>query len=125
LKRNSTPSPAKSPSHGPEEPRRGDVWWVRLDPTFGSEIKKTRPCLVVTTNVLNRLRRTVVVIPLSTSPQAAPPILVPISCQNRPAVAVVDQIRAVAKERLLRRLDTISPEHLQAIEEGLRQILEL
>jgi mRNA-degrading endonuclease toxin of MazEF toxin-antitoxin module len=47
------------------------------------------------------------------------------SCQNRPAVAVVDQIRAVAKERLLRRLDTISPEHLQAIEEGLRQILEL
>lgn len=41
--------------------RRGDIWWVGLDPAQGSEIKKTRPCLVLTHNTINRLRRTVVV----------------------------------------------------------------
>ncbi|MBI5606614.1 MAG: type II toxin-antitoxin system PemK/MazF family toxin [Deltaproteobacteria bacterium] len=38
--------------------KRGEVWWVSLDPTQGSEIKKTRPCLVLSTNILNRLRKT-------------------------------------------------------------------
>ena len=104
---------------------RGDVWWVRLDPTVGSEIKKTRPCLVLTTNIVNQRRRTVVVIPLSTSRQASPPLLVPIDCAGRAVIAVVDQIRAVAKGRLQQRLGTISSENLKAVEEGLRQILEI
>ena len=51
-------------------PRRGEVWWVRLDPTLGSEIAKTRLCLILSTNILNERRKTVVVIPLSSSPQA-------------------------------------------------------
>ena len=98
---------------------------MRLDPTVGSEIKKTRPCLVLTTNLVNQRRRTVVVIPLSTSRQAAPPLLVPMDCAGRAVIAVVDQIRAVAKERLQQRLGAVSAGHLQAVEEGLRQILEL
>jgi len=128
LKMNSTPSPGKSSSLGAEPgrgPKRGDVWWVRLDPTVGSEIKKTRPCLVLTTNIVNERRRTVVVVPLSTSRQAAPPLLVPLECGGRAVIAVVDQIRAVAKERLQQRLGTISSGHLKAVEEALRQILEL
>ena len=64
-------------------------------------------------------------VPLSTSPQAAPPILVPLTSSGQPAVAVTDQIRAVAKERLLRRMGSVSPAELQAVEEGLRRILEL
>jgi mRNA interferase MazF len=106
-------------------PRRGEVWWVRLDPTLGSEIKKTRPCLVVGTNVLNERRRTVVVVPLSTAPDAAPPLLVPVVCGGRRVVAVVDQIRAVAKERLTRRIGVISLDNLVSVEEGLRVVLEL
>lgn len=106
-------------------PRRGEIWWVRLDPTVGSEIRKSRPCLVVSTNIINERRRTVVVIPLSSSPQASPPLLVAVDCAGRPAVAVVDQIRAVAKERLDRLVGSISAEHLNAIEDGLRQVLEL
>jgi len=98
---------------------------VNLDPTVGSEIKKTRPCLVLTTNIVNERRRTVVVIPLSTSGQAAPPLLVPIDCAGRAVIAVLDQIRAVAKERLRERLGSISSQHLKAVEEGLRQVLEL
>jgi mRNA interferase MazF len=106
-------------------PRRGEVWWVRLDPTRGSEIAKTRPCLILSTNIVNERRRTVVVIPLSSAPQPGPPLLIPVSCAGRKAVAVVDQIRAVAKERLESRMGELASEHLEAVEQGLRAILEL
>jgi mRNA interferase MazF len=106
-------------------PRRGEFWWVRLDPTLGSEIKKTRPCVVLGTNVLNERRRTVVVVPLSSTPEAAPPLLVPVICEGRHAVAVTDQIRAVAKERLVRRMGAISLEDLASVEEAVRMVLEL
>jgi mRNA interferase MazF len=79
----------------------------------------------MTANTLNRMRRTVVVIPLSTSPQSATPVLVPVTCSGRPAVAVTDQIRAVSKERLLERLDRLSIAELLAVEDGLREIFEL
>src|SRR2546422_3502037 len=107
LKKSSTPSPRKPPNRGPL-PRRGEIWWVRLDPTLGAEIRKTRPCLVLTTNIVNQHRRTVVVIPLSSSPAGSPPLLVALTCEGRTAVAVVDQIRAVTKERFLRRIESIS-----------------
>jgi mRNA interferase MazF len=107
------------------EPKRGEVWWVRLDPTLGSEINKTRPCLILTTNVLNERRRTVVVIPLSSSPHANPPLMVALDCAGRAAVAVVDQIRAVSKDRLDKLITTLSPVELTAVEEALRNVLEL
>ena len=106
-------------------PRRGEVWWVRLDPTRGSEIAKTRPCLILSTNIVNERRRTVVVVPLSSAPQPGPPLLIPVICAGRKAVAVVDQIRAVAKERLESRIEELATEHLEAVERGLRAILEL
>lgn len=106
-------------------PRRGEVWWVRLDPTLGSEISKTRPCLVLSTNVVNERRRTVVVVPLSTSATPSPPLLVPVQCGGRPVVAVTDQIRAIAKERLLERFDEISGSDLEMVGAGVLRILEL
>ena len=74
---------------------------------------------------LNERRRTVMVVPLSSSPKASPPILIPISCDGRPAVAVSDQIRAVAKERLRGRLCVVTTEEMAALEDGLRQITQL
>ena len=106
-------------------PRRGEVWWVRLDPTLGSEIAKTKPCLVISSTVINQHRRTVVVVPLSTATQASPPLLVPVRCGERDVVAVVDQVRAVSKMRLDRCLGELSPEHLEAVEQALRDVLEL
>lgn len=79
----------------------------------------------MTTDILNRHRRTAVVIPLSSSPKASPPLLIPVMCSGRPAVAVLDQIRAVSKERLHKRVGDLPPLHMQAVEEGLRGILEL
>ncbi|MCX6595201.1 MAG: type II toxin-antitoxin system PemK/MazF family toxin [Acidobacteria bacterium] len=106
-------------------PDRGEIWWVALDPTLGSEIRKTRPCLVVSVKILNERRRTIVVIPLSSSPKASPPILIPITCEGRPAVAVTDQIRAVSKERFRERVGVAAAVEMAAIEEGLRTILQL
>ena len=98
---------------------------MNLDPTRGLEIKKTRPCLILGTNILNARRRTAVVVPLSTAPQAVPPLLVPASCAGKAAVAVVDQPRAVARERLERRLGELSLADLTSVEEALRMVLEL
>ena len=106
-------------------PERGEIWWVALDPTPGSEIRKTRPCVVISVKVLNEMRRTVIVVPLSSSPKASPPILIPVACDGRPAVAVSDQIRAVAKERLRGRLGVVAEHELVALEDGLRQIMQL
>jgi mRNA interferase MazF len=106
-------------------PHRGEIWWVRLDPSLGSEIRKTRPCLVMSTDIVNERRRTAIVLPLSTSPGPSPPLLVSVQCAGRPVVAVVDQLRAVAKERLGALAGVASAEEMAAIEDGLRQILEL
>jgi mRNA interferase MazF len=114
----SRPKPAKSI-------RRGDVWWIELDPTRGSEIKKTRPCLVVTANALNDTRFTAVVVPYSTAPRAAPPLTIPVQCDGQPCVAVLDQIRAVSKERFHKRIGTAAETELSSITEGLKKILEL
>jgi len=107
------------------EPQRGEVWWVRLDPTLESEIAKTRPCVILSGNVFNKLRRTIVAVPLSTSPQPGVPLLVPVQCNGRDVVAVTDQIRAIAKQRLDRRLGELSPKDLEAVERGVREVLEL
>ena len=104
---------------------RGDIWWVSLDPTQGSEIKKTRPCVVLSHNTLNRLRRTVVVVPLSTAAKSHPPITVPVSCRGNPAVAVIDRIRAVAKHRLKSRIESLDRGELDEICRAVATILEI
>jgi mRNA interferase MazF len=106
-------------------PRCGEVWGVRLDPTLGSEIAKTRPWLIISSSIINERRRTVVVVPLSTSPHAGPPLLVPVCCASRDVVAVIDQVRAVSKERLDRRIGELSGPDLESVERALQDVLEL
>ncbi len=106
-------------------PRRGEVWWAALDPTIGSAIAKTQPYVVITRDLINEHRRTVVVVPLSSSPSAHPPIRVAVDCGGRPAVAVVDQIRAIAKERLQTRIGVLAEPEMEALGDALQQILDL
>ena len=65
---------------------------------------KTRPGVVVSVDILNERRKAVIVVSLSSSPKARPPIMIPVTCDGSPAVAVSDQLRAIAKERLRSRL---------------------
>ena len=103
--------------------KRGDVYWANLDPTIGSEIKKKRPCVLVGANPINTARRTVVVVPLSSSAKSHPPLTIPVSFLGKEAVAVTDQIRAIDKSRILEKGGTLTLEELKAIDEGLRQVL--
>jgi mRNA interferase MazF len=86
--------------------KRFDVYLVNLDPTLGSEIKKTRPCLVISPNEMNRWVRTVIVAPMTTKGQLYP---TRVSCEFRGKEGriVLDQIRTVDKARLVRKLGRI------------------
>ena len=106
-------------------PARGEVWWVRLDPTLGSEVRKTRPALVMTADVLDRMRQTVVVVPFSTAAGSHPPVTVSVRCLGRRAVAVIDEVRAVSRERLVSKIETASADDVAAVGEAIAQILEL
>lgn len=108
-----------------EQVRRGEVWWVDLDPTKGSEIRKTRPAAVLSADGLNRARRTVVVVPLSTGPATRPPLVLATPSAGRDSVAVCDQIRAVDKARLTRREGRLKADDLRPVEADVRAVLEL
>ena len=105
--------------------RRGEVWWVDPDPARGSEIRKRRPAVVITADALNRARRTVVVVPLSTGPEVRPPIVVAAPSAGEGSVAVCDQLRAVDKTRLTQRAGELTQADLRAVEEGVRAVLRL
>jgi mRNA interferase MazF len=93
---------------------RGDVYLVQLDPTRGSEIRKTRPCLIVSPDELNDHLRTVIVAPMTTGGHAYP---WRVSCrfQGRNGFVAVDQLRTVDVERLARRLGRLAPNALAAV----------
>ena len=86
--------------------KRGEVYWVNLDPTFGTEIKKTRPALVVSPSDLNAALPRVIIAPLTSKGQ-------PLGCRpemifnNRPSRLLLDQIRSVDKRRLLEKMGEI------------------
>ena len=86
---------------------RGEVHLVRLDPTLGSEIQKTRPCVVVSPDELNAHLRTVIVAPMTTSGRAYP-WRVRCRFQQRAGYVVLDQLRTVDRERLVRKLGRLS-----------------
>lgn len=78
--------------------KRGEIWLVNLDPTIGSEIKKTRPCVIVSPHELNQHLRTVMMAPM-TSKGFAAPFRVPVTHAGTKGLIVLDQMRAVDKQR--------------------------
>lgn len=100
---------------------RGDVHLVRLDPVLGSEIRKARPCVVISPDELNRHLRTVIVAPMTTGGHAYP---WRIACrfQNRSGYVALDQLRTVDGERLVKRLGRLSGGTTAAVLETLREV---
>lgn len=87
--------------------KRFDVYLINLDPTIGSEIRKTRPCLVVSPDEMNRFIRTVIVAPMTTK-GASYPTRVSCKFQGKQGQVVLDQIRTVDKGRLVGRLGKVA-----------------
>ena len=97
--------------------KRLDVWLVNLDPTVGSEIKKTRPAVIVSPDELNKHLQTVIVVPLTTG--RSYPFRIPTKVQGKPGVAAIDQIRTVDKKRLVKRIDQLKGETADQILDAL------
>ena len=89
--------------------QRFDVFLINLDPTIGSEIKKTRPCLIISPEEINLHIRTVIVAPMTTAGKDYP-THVPCDFQNKRGQIVLDQIRTIDKSRLLKKLGVIDPQ---------------
>lgn len=81
---------------------RGDIWVVNLDPTQGSEIRKSRPCVVVSPPEMLHHLRTVLVAPMTSKGQPAP-FRIPITHDGQKGLVLLDQVRAVDKTRLVRK----------------------
>jgi mRNA interferase MazF len=97
-----------------KSPKRDEVWLVSLDPTQGSEIQKTRPCLVVSPDEANNYLRTVIIAPMTTVERPYP-TRVGITFQGRRGQVALDQIRAVDRERLVRKLGSAPVKTVQAV----------
>ena len=100
---------------------RGDVYLVRLDPTQGSEIQKTRPCLVVSPDELNDHLLTVIVAPMTTAGHAYP-WRVQCRFRGRSGFVATDQLRTVDVGRLARRLGRLAPNSLAAVLSTLEEM---
>ena len=86
--------------------KRGEVWLCALDPTVGSEIQKTRPCVVVSPDELNDRLRTVIVAPMTMGSRPAP-FRVPVMFQGKKGLILPDQLRTIDKRRLAKKLGSL------------------
>lgn len=89
----------------------GDIWLVSLDPTVGSEIQKTRPCVVISPPELNQHLKTVIVAPMTTGARAAG-FRIPMTFQNKQGLILLDQIRTLDKVRLRKKVGALHPSTL-------------
>lgn len=101
--------------------RRFDVFLINLDPTIGSEIKKTRPCLIISPDEINRHIRTVIVAPMTTAGKDYP-TRAACKFQNKKGQIVLDQIRTIDKSRLIKKLGAIDPQTQAEVISILQQL---
>jgi mRNA interferase MazF len=100
---------------------RFDIWLVNLDPTEGSEIKKKRPCLIISPDEMNRHINTVIIAPMTTKGNPYP-TRVHINFQGKQGKIVLDQIRTIDKSRLVSRLGTIKENQREKVISVLQEI---
>ena len=99
-----------------------EIILVNLDPTVGSEIKKTRPCVVLSPNEMNTHLRTVTIAPMTTKSHAYP-TRVPIQHNNINGWVVLDQIRTIDKARIIKLLGNLSPSEVQSCKAMIQEML--
>ena len=96
-------------------PVRYGIYLANLDPTIGAEMKKTRPVVVVSQDAMNEHLETIVVCPLTAKLHAAWRSRIQVRCAGKPAEVAVDQIRTIAKARLVRKLDALGEAAADAV----------
>ncbi len=100
---------------------RGEIWLAALDPTVGSKINKSRPCVVVSPAEMHDYLRTVIVAPMTTGSKPAP-YRVPITFEKKKGLIVLDQMRTLDKERLIKKLGRVTDKTLKQTLEALQEV---
>jgi mRNA interferase MazF len=103
---------------------RFDIYIVSLDPTYGSEIKKTRPCVVISPDEMNHNINTVIIAPMTSSHKKYP-TRVPIEFQGKKRQIVFDQIRTVGKVRLIKKIGRLKKSTYEKVASTLQEMFEL
>lgn len=106
-------------------PRRGEIWWVALDPAIGTKIRKTRPAVVVSNDSCNRYGSRVVVLPITSHVESLYPGEARIEVGGKPARALGDQIRSLDRSRLRTRIGSLSEDDLRAVDAAVRITLDI
>lgn len=106
-------------------PKRGDIYWVRLDPAEGSEIKKTRPCIILSNNVQNRKKMRLIIAPITTNTSRIFPFESLVTIKERECKALLDQIRCVDHSRIGKYVTSLEKEDLLKVEAALKVSLDL
>lgn len=102
---------------------RGEVWLANFDPTVGHEIQKTRPCVIVSPDELNKTVRTLLVVPMTTNGWATS-FRVPTVFQGRDGLIVPDQMRSIDRRRLRKHLGMLPEDDLNTLLGVIRTIFE-
>jgi mRNA interferase MazF len=99
-----------------------DVLLINLDPTVGHEIKKVRPCLVISPNEMNESIQTVIIAPMTTKSHKYP-TRIQVNFENKEGWIVLDQIRTVDRKRLIKRLGKIKKKDIEEVKGVLQEML--
>jgi mRNA interferase MazF len=102
---------------------RGEIWLVNLDPTVGSEIRKTRPCVVVSPAEMHDHLRTVIVAPMTTKSRPAP-FRIGVAHGGKKGLILLDQMRAVDKARLMKKVGAVSAKTLRSALSTLQEVFQ-
>ncbi len=105
--------------------KRGDVFWVNLDPTVGTEIKKKRPAVIISNNCGNEASSRVIVAPITSTVKQVFPFEVKVEIKERSGKVLLDQIRAIDKQRLSGKITTLDLETMNLIDRALKITLAL
>src|ERR1700759_1264148 len=108
-----------------EFPRRGEVWWVAFEPSIGGEIRKTRPAVVVSNDIANRLLNRVQIVPVTSNVSRLYPPEAYVTVAGKRSKAMADQLATVPKARLRERIGRIGADEMEAVGRAIKVQLQL
>jgi len=104
---------------------RGDVWWVNFEPSIGGEIRKKRPAIIVSNNAANKYLNRVQVIPITSNTDRLFPSEAYVTIAGKKGKAMADQLATVSKQRLSKRIGSVSNDEMDMVAEAIKTQLDL